>query len=197
MQLVKGMIPDHWRKFTIPSNMTVTSWIINFSARLSQLQEIVASAKNGLSALRTYNCWLGGLFNPEAFITATRQCIAQANFWSLEDLSLSLLVSKDNDHASLDDFSFGIKRMKLYGAVCEESELKLNRSIVSELEQVKLQWKLKDKKEANARSDKSITLPVYLNSDRSEILVNVNFALTADQEESVFIETGVAFLANP
>lgn len=32
--------------------------------------------------------WLGGLFIPEAYITATRQYVAQANSWSLEELYL-------------------------------------------------------------------------------------------------------------
>ena len=34
--------------------------------------------------------WLGGLFIPEAYITATRQYVAQANSWSLEELCLQV-----------------------------------------------------------------------------------------------------------
>lgn len=34
--------------------------------------------------------WLGGLFNPEAYITATRQYVAQANGWSLEELAMKV-----------------------------------------------------------------------------------------------------------
>ena len=34
--------------------------------------------------------WLGGLFTPEAYITATRQYVAQANNWSLEELYLDV-----------------------------------------------------------------------------------------------------------
>ena len=34
--------------------------------------------------------WLGGLFAPEAYITATRQCVAQANLWPLEELYLEV-----------------------------------------------------------------------------------------------------------
>ena len=36
------------------------------------------------------NVWLGGLFIPEAYITATRQFVAQANNWSLEELYLDV-----------------------------------------------------------------------------------------------------------
>lgn len=35
--------------------------------------------------------WLGGMFVPEAYITATRQFVAQANNWSLEELSLEVI----------------------------------------------------------------------------------------------------------
>ena len=38
---------------------------------------------------------MGGLFNPEAFVTATRQCVAQANSWSLEELSLDVTVADE------------------------------------------------------------------------------------------------------
>ena len=36
--------------------------------------------------------WLGGLFAPEAYITATRQCVAQANLWPLEELYLEVKI---------------------------------------------------------------------------------------------------------
>jgi dynein heavy chain 1 len=40
--------------------------------------------------LQNLNIWLGGLFIPEAYITATRQFVAQANNWSLEELYLDV-----------------------------------------------------------------------------------------------------------
>lgn len=36
--------------------------------------------------------WLGGLFQPEAYVTATRQAIAHQKGWSLEQLSLKLEI---------------------------------------------------------------------------------------------------------
>ena len=51
--------------------------------------------------------WLGGLFNPEAYITATRQCVAQANSWSLEEISLEVSVT-DNE-SKVDSSGFGIR----------------------------------------------------------------------------------------
>jgi len=60
---------------------------------------------------------LGSLFVPEAYITATRQYVAQANSWSLEELCLEVTVTTAQG-AALDACSFGIKgktsRVKLF-----------------------------------------------------------------------------------
>lgn len=50
---------------------------------------------------------LGGLFVPEAYITATRQYVAQANSWSLEELCLEVNVTT-SQNTTLDAFSFGV-----------------------------------------------------------------------------------------
>lgn len=50
---------------------------------------------------------LGGLFVPEAYITATRQYVAQANSWSLEELCLEVNVTTSQG-AALDACSFGV-----------------------------------------------------------------------------------------
>lgn len=50
---------------------------------------------------------LGGLFVPEAYITATRQYVAQANSWSLEELCLEVNVTT-SQNATLDACSFGV-----------------------------------------------------------------------------------------
>lgn len=46
-----------------------------------------------LNSFQNVTIWLGGLFNPEAYITATRQCVAQANSWSLEELTLEVSIA--------------------------------------------------------------------------------------------------------
>lgn len=44
---------------------------------------------------------------PEAYITATRQYVAQANSWSLEELCLEVNVTTSQG-ATLDACSFGV-----------------------------------------------------------------------------------------
>lgn len=71
--------------------------------------------QNAWGSLLTWGCFLpqnihvclGGLFVPEAYITATRQYVAQANSWSLEELCLEVNVTTSQS-ATLDACSFGV-----------------------------------------------------------------------------------------
>ena len=77
-ELAEGILPRSWRRYTIPTGASVIQWITDFSSRVKQLQyvsQVVSQA--GARELQTITVWLGGLFNPEAYVTATRQCIAQ------------------------------------------------------------------------------------------------------------------------
>ncbi len=121
--------------------------------------------------------------------------MAQANFWSLEDLELKLLLASDDSAGASSAISFGISQVALHGAqqASANNKLRISRSSVIKLDKIRLQWQLK---KANDVKSKVILLPIYLNSDRTEILVNVEFELEEGQEEKAFVETGVAFLAN-
>jgi dynein heavy chain 1 len=72
----------------------VTHFIANLALRLKQLENIAVSGGNAPEI------WLGGLFQPEAFITAARQMTAHANCWSLELLTLSLDIENTGGEGS-------------------------------------------------------------------------------------------------
>ena len=72
--------------------MGVSEWVSNFARRLAQLDTIAT-----LDNLNNVEVWLGGLFFPEAYITATRQAVAHRKRWSLETLRLELDIEKVND----------------------------------------------------------------------------------------------------
>lgn len=63
---------------------------------------------NQFDFIQNLHVWLGGLFIPEAYITASRQYVAQANSWSLEELHLDVQVHEKAKEAKLDDCSFGV-----------------------------------------------------------------------------------------
>jgi dynein heavy chain 1 len=85
-----GTVPDHWRRYKVKRGIAVSQWISNLAQRLAQLEEITK-----VTSYDSYNVWLGGLFFPEAYVTATRQAVAHHNSWSLETLVLRLDVQQD------------------------------------------------------------------------------------------------------
>lgn len=66
--------------------------IPNLAQRLAQLERI-----SRLESLSNVEVWLGGLFFPEAYITATRQAVAHRKKWSLETLHLQLDIEQVQD----------------------------------------------------------------------------------------------------
>jgi len=70
----------------------MSEWIPDFARRLAQLDSL-AKVDN----LANVEVWLGGLFFPEAYITATRQAVAHRKKWSLETLHLRLDIERVND----------------------------------------------------------------------------------------------------
>ena len=93
-----------WNRYKVPKSVTVLQWIADFSERIKQLREISKVANdspNTTAPLKGIHVWLGGLFTAEAYITATRQYVAQANQWSLEELTLQVNDVDENSLALL------------------------------------------------------------------------------------------------
>jgi dynein heavy chain 1 len=199
MELMRGVIPRTWIHYKIPSTLTVATWLADFGQRLKQLEDVIQSVgRHGALSLRSHTYWLGGLFNPEAFITATRQCVAQANSWSLEDLELDIFVTDAHDDAppSMDDFSFGLKGLKMHGAISKSNELHISEMMTSDLSLVRLRWINRKNKMAASKEGKRIMLPVYLNTERTVTVFTAEFTMASGQDEKAFIEKGVALIAN-
>jgi dynein heavy chain 1, cytosolic len=77
---LKGTVPQQWRgHFATTSRTTVGGWISNLSARCSFLQHYSTAVLKAEAGKASPKYWLGGLFSPEAFITATRQTTAQVS----------------------------------------------------------------------------------------------------------------------
>jgi dynein heavy chain 1 len=88
---------------------------------------------------QSFQVWLGGLLNPEAYITATRQCIAQANSWSLEELVLDVTITDEGSVPSSED-GFAVVGLKLQGAQCRANTLNLTSTIMMDLPVTMLRW---------------------------------------------------------
>ena len=90
--LMKGSIPVHWTTFyTTSPNLSVGAWISDLAARCTTMKRHCTSLTNpSPSAPASY--WLGGMFSPEAFITATRQHTAQVWVCCIEKISLIYMI---------------------------------------------------------------------------------------------------------
>ncbi|KAF8746268.1 hypothetical protein AX14_000063 [Amanita brunnescens Koide BX004] len=158
--LTKGTIPEHWRRYKVSKVMAVSEWIANFARRLAQLDTIAA-----LDNLSNVEVWLGGLFFPEAYVTATRQAVAHRKRWSLETLHLRLDLERVNDPGA-----FIIDGLVLEGASWSADKLVLNNGDSVRLNSSQIRWV-----QAEESSRKNVVnLPVYLNNDRSDVLFTVD-----------------------
>ena len=136
--------------------------------------------------------WLGGLFTPEAYITATRQFVAQTNSWSLEELVLEISVYDSVKDVKFDECSFGLVGLKFQGAVCTKNKVTLSVNITNDIPVSVIKWCRVE--QLRQTSSMKINLPVYLNSTRSELLFKLD--METDQNENLFYMRGVAILAS-
>jgi len=81
--LLMDNLPKNWKMWV--TELSVTPWIIDLVKRINQLSTLNNSKDFGKS-----NLWLGGLFYPEAFLTATRQYVAQCIKVPLDELILNV-----------------------------------------------------------------------------------------------------------
>jgi len=179
--LTKGIIPDHWRKYKVSKIVSLNHWIADFKSRLQQLEAITNETQYaGLSI------WLGGLFMPEAYVTATRQAVAQSHKWSLEELRLEIDLDKSGDVDS-----FIITGLKLSGAEWKNSQIRLVSSPFTKLDKAQIRWVLKS--EEVETNDQTVELPVYLNEDRSDLLFIINSSAKKEDKNKV-AQRGVAVI---
>ncbi|KAL5535276.1 DYN1_2 [Sanghuangporus sanghuang] len=165
--LTKGTIPPHWMRYKVKKMMSVSEWIPNLARRLAQLDRIA-----GLDSLNHVEVWLGGLFFPEAYVTATRQAVAHRKRWSLETLDLRLDIERVNDPNA-----FIVDGLVLEGASWSSDKLVLNNGENMRLNPSQIRWVQIDPNEET--SNDMVTLPVYLNNDRSDVLFTVKLPFSS------------------
>ena len=107
--------------------------------------------------LQSCSVWLGGLFTPEAYITATRQFVAQANSWSLEELVLNVKICDNVKQLQFDDCSFVITGLKLQGASCKNDVLSLSSHVSNDLPVATIKWS-REQNATNANMSKVFLL---------------------------------------
>jgi len=170
--LTKGTIPTHWRRYKVKKSMAVSEWISDLARRLAQLNAIAE-----LDNLNNVEVWLGHLFFPEAYVTATRQAVAHRKKWSLETLHLRLDIEKVDDPGA-----FMIDGLALEGASWATDKLILNDGEAVRLNPSQIRWV---QTPASSEESKLVNLPVYLNNDRSDVLFTVDLPFDSSADSLV------------
>ncbi|KIR72005.1 dynein heavy chain 1, cytosolic [Cryptococcus deuterogattii CA1014] len=180
--LNKGTVPAHWCKFKMSRGTAVSQYINNLAARLAQLERLADGAVEAQQRV-----WLGGLFQPEAYITATRQAVAHDRGWSLEQLVLGMDISQTDSQDA-----FAVQGLTLQGASWTSGRLQLNEGQATLLPPSLLTWRRRDKVPQTSGAT-MVNLPVYLNGDRSDLLFSVDLE-TEEEGVDVFAQRGAALL---
>lgn len=88
--LINDVVPVSWLAAATPSLRGLSSWLACLCDKASQLADW-AFADPSQPPL---TIWLGGLFNPSAFLTAVQQTAARRNGWALDQTTIVTEVTK-------------------------------------------------------------------------------------------------------
>lgn len=169
--LTKGLIPDHWRRYKVPRSVGLNVWMADLKSRLEQVESIARE-----TAFDEVEVWIGGLFSPEAYVTATRQATAQRNQWSLEELVLEVSIGSEGLEGG-----YCVRGLRMEGGRWDDKgEVCLTSVPSTKLPKTAIRWVKEDAKTGN-----EVALPVYLNADRSDLLFTINVPARADEKDRI------------
>ncbi len=183
--LFNDVIPKSWRAYQI-LDMGINEWIVDLTNRVSQLNKLSEDKEFGKS-----NIWLGGLIFPEAYLTATRQFVAQSLKVPLDELVLTIDLS--NNGSSKDNHSdFVVSGLCLEGTEWDydTGRLKMTDNLNYQLPKVIIRWIVKSKLDS-----KSFAIPVYLNTSRKNLLFSIMFKNESELSDADWYQRGTAVIS--
>ena len=86
--LFLDQVPATWTKRAYPSNFSLGQWYPDLLQRIKELESWTGDFQLPAAV------WLGGLFNPQSFLTAIMQTTARKNEWPLDKMVLTVDVTK-------------------------------------------------------------------------------------------------------
>lgn len=83
-----SQVPETWERYAYPSMYPLALWFSDMMTRVKELDVWVQD-------LALPGCvWIGGLFNPQSFLTAVMQQTARKFEWPLDKICISVEVTK-------------------------------------------------------------------------------------------------------
>jgi dynein heavy chain 1 len=162
----KSQIPDEWLNYVnLQKMITPLRFIENLSRRVEQCINCNKSVD-----VKQFPVWVGGLFDPLAYLTATRQVASENSGLSLEKLKLICELDCSENQTTI----FPIRNLQLHGAHLRKSDkIEFNMLEVLELSD-NIEFNILEKgcliwRETNKR-DLHFKIPVFVNEDRETIL---------------------------
>lgn len=175
-----GVTPQGWIDLYEGGGIVADIWINDFVKRIEQVR---AFSRSGGKNLDTFEYWIGGLFNPGSFVTATRQFVARRGNHSVDELELLL-----NDTAK---DGFMVSGIMSEGAKLQGGEIVTSDELIESVGSCCFTWRVKEGEEAGTEKG-MIMLPVYLNnSSRKKIIVSVKVCSSGDR--TMWLQRGLAF----
>jgi dynein heavy chain 1 len=190
--LVKGAVPVAWQKYSVPRGITAAVWISDFAERVKQFIKVVEHAKSG-KQFRTFNIWLGGLMEPAAFLTASRQAVAQVEGVSLEQLRMVLVVPPEGEANKLESTDLVLTSLRYEGAKATSSLLNVTDAMYTSEPTTVLRWTAAA---CEHTGEKRVNLPIYLNCSRGELIDFVDFGAAGTASQNTFLSLGSAIICS-
>ena len=167
-------------------DLNVTEWIMDLRSRVIQLNKVSNERDFGKRGM-----WLGGLVFPEAYLTATRQYVAQSLKLPLDELVLSVDLPQ-NITDSLDETDFVVSGLCLEGAEWsyESNKLVMTDNLFYQLPSVLLRWTKKSSEASN-----KFYVPVYLNNTRKNMLFSMMMSNESELSDADWYQRGTALIS--
>jgi dynein heavy chain 1 len=179
--LNKGIVPKEWVTYRYPKGFQIHQWMLDLVKRLDQVNVFAKKSHFNMESI-----WIGGLFFPEAFITATRQFYAQELKVSLEELEIALDLTEKPKQG------LQIVNMRLECGEWRDNSLHLSGNLSQSLRLVSLKWHIKTQQAIPVNN--LVDVPVYLNEDRITYLFKI--PLPSSASSNTIKQSGLALMAS-
>jgi dynein heavy chain 1, cytosolic len=174
-----------WTSFTFDPTINLTNYILDLQKRFEQFNKLIDASNYQSSGV-----WFGGLLFPEAYMTATRQFVAQRNGWSLEELEL---VTERYVDQKIEDESLLMNGMRIEGGNWSESNVVVpigeKEEIGKPLPTMLLRWR---KTASKTLADDEMLLPVYLNRTRKHLIMSLK--VNCGKNKTTLYQKGIAII---
>jgi dynein heavy chain 1 len=184
--IYSGQVPKGWKRFTFLETLDVTPWVSDLKKRLEQFDQLISTQE-----WQKKGVWLGGILFPEAFMTATRQFVAQNSKLSLDELDLRATLHEGGE---VGDDSFLVEGLTIEGGAWVGGSLTMSNELSNVVKTVKFTWVKINPEDKHLLTNEQIYVPVYLNNTRKNLLFSVKLNCGSIPRNHLY-KRGIALIA--